>query len=94
MLYIANVLLLTFMKFNGLGLRMRYLMPAPPTPRWNDVAKLEQTMDIVGLLSCLLTLIVSAQLGETAQCLPDSKNLCGAMCNGTSFDLSKAFDFP
>lgn len=32
--------------------------------------------------------------GESAQCMPDSVNPCRATCNGTSFDLSKAFDFP
>ena len=31
---------------------------------------------------------------ETAQCMPDSINPCRATCNGTFFDLSKAFDFP
>ena len=51
-------------------------------------------MDSLELFPCLLVLLVSAQLGEAAQCMPDSKNLCGAMCNGTHFDLSKAFDFP
>ena len=43
-----------------------------------------------GLFSCLLFL----EGGEAAQCMPDSINPCIAKCNGTSFDLSKAFDFP
>ena len=51
-------------------------------------------MDTPTLFSCLLALLVCTQLGEAAQCMPDPKYLCTARCNGTSFDLSKAFDFP
>ncbi|XP_064396825.1 uncharacterized protein LOC135343750 [Halichondria panicea] len=45
---------------------------------------------------CLLSLVlfISSQSGEAAQCIPDKNYLCTARCNGTSFDLSKAFDFP
>ena len=32
--------------------------------------------------------------GEAAQCMPDSSSPCRARCYGTTFDLSKAFDFP
>ena len=31
---------------------------------------------------------------EAAQCKPDVINPCIFRCNGTSFDLSKAFNFP
>lgn len=44
---------------------------------------------LVSLVSCLCF-----REGEAAQCMPDSINPCIARCNGTSFDLSKAFDFP
>ena len=43
-----------------------------------------------GLFSCFCFL----EGGEAAQCMPDRINPCIAECNGTSFDLSKAFDFP
>ncbi|XP_064396824.1 uncharacterized protein LOC135343749 [Halichondria panicea] len=45
---------------------------------------------------CLLSLFIITHFGEAAQCTPESdpKYLCTARCNGTSFDLSKAFDFP
>ncbi|XP_064396823.1 uncharacterized protein LOC135343748 [Halichondria panicea] len=46
------------------------------------------------LLLCLLGLFISTYLGEAAQCATDKKSLCTAHCNGTSFELSKAFDFP
>ena len=32
--------------------------------------------------------------GEAAQCVPDEVNSCIFRCNGTSFDLAKAFNFP
>ncbi|XP_064396852.1 uncharacterized protein LOC135343774 [Halichondria panicea] len=43
---------------------------------------------------CLLVSFLSIQFGETAQCMPDKDYPCRAKCNGTSFDLSKVFDFP
>ena len=44
---------------------------------------------LTGFLSCLYF-----REGEAAQCMPDTANPCIARCNGTTFDLSKAFDFP
>lgn len=44
---------------------------------------------LAGFLFCCCSL-----KGEAAQCMPDWLNPCIARCNGTSFDLSKAFNFP
>ncbi|KAL5473395.1 hypothetical protein EMCRGX_G027873 [Ephydatia muelleri] len=53
-------------------------------------------MGATPLITCifaLLLLLLSKPL-EAAQCMPDNENPCIAMCNGTTFDITKVFDYP
>lgn len=47
------------------------------------------TLLLVGLTTCLL---LRASLA--AQCMPDPTNPCVARCNGSTFDVSKVFNYP
>lgn len=46
------------------------------------------------IASLLLLLLLFSKPLEAAQCMPDNENPCIAMCNGTTFDLTKVFNYP
>ena len=43
---------------------------------------------------CALVLATLVQCLFGAQCTPDPNNPCVTTCNGTTFDISKLFDYP
>lgn len=46
----------------------------------------------VAFYTLVIATLVQCLLG--AQCTPDPNNPCVTTCNGTTFDISKLFDYP